>query len=431
MKCMGKSALYLWCAGFAVVTFDLLFTFELAGFTIKSYYFLFLAAAALFFLELFRKKELKNFYRELFSPPWIFALLLFIYEIGMAPFSIVPKKSFAYSIWLLFDILVVAIPGAMIIVQQKAHARITITWALVAAAFFLVGVLLIDLIAFQYGYTAGYLGYNQEPTLGWGMSRAHAFSYEPSYLSMFFTFSLLFLFSQVLAAAKTISKFALYAAIFLLSIGIFLLGSRTGWIMTAIGLALLLVRLRNFLWRRDIGYAVVIIGASLICFFLLLPSKHVSLMSKNLVSTLISHTDGSSNTRLAAMAEAVRDGIDTRGLGVGAGASFFYFLHKHPEEITPNLHISLRGENIMSTWGQLVAESGVPGILCYLAFALSIVVITYRAAKLNPGANGSFFSALLFFLLAAHLVGNVSRTDVWVWFALWMALSKPLSMERV
>ncbi|MGE3260409.1 MAG: O-antigen ligase family protein [Bacteriovoracia bacterium] len=422
---MGKSALYLWCAGLAIVTFDLILTFEFGGFTIKSYYFLFLAAASLFALEEIRGGRVWDRARELFRRPWVFAFLLFAYELGMSPFSYVPKKSFAYSVWLLFDLVVVALPGYFLLSREIFTSRRVVTFALMAAAYFLVGILIVDLIAFQYGFLGGFIGYNQEPSLGWGMSRAHAFSFEPSYLSMYFNFSMLFLVGEVISPKPNIPRIPLFGSVILLLVGIFLLASRTGWLLVGTGLAVLLFHSRHLLRRKDLKKAALGIAAFVVLFLLLLPSKHYSLMGKHLISTILSGTDGSGNTRLKAMNEAAQISLETKGLGVGVGASFFYYLAKNPALITPHLHVTMGGESIMSTWGQIVAESGLPGTLLYFAFGLSIILALVRAARSSGDATvtASAVSAVLFFGLAAHLVGNLARTDVWVWFALWMSLT--------
>lgn len=421
MKCMGKSALYLWCAGLALITFDLILTFEFGGFTIKSYYFLFLAAASLFALEEIRGGRVWDRARELFRRPWVFAFLLFAYELGMSPFSYVPKKSFAYSVWLLFDIAVIAIPGYFIIRKQGALGRRAVVRTLLLSAVFLVAVLLVDLLAFQHGYIGGLIGFNQELSLKWGMSRAHAFAFEPSYLSLFFTFSLLLLLGQFFSSRRSVGRLPIGIASFALLVGIFLLGSRTGWVLTALGIAAMLLSLGKKIFRRDILLSAA--GALLLfgIFVWVLPGKQFALMKQNLVGTLLSGTDGSSNTRVASMIEGVRTGVASRGLGVGVGASFVYYITTHPEVITPYLNLSSGSESIMSTWGQVVAESGLPGFLLYLGFGASVIWSAFRAARANPDSihASCLISAVLFFVLAAHLVGNVARSDVWVWFALW------------
>ncbi|MGZ3692913.1 MAG: O-antigen ligase family protein [Bdellovibrionota bacterium] len=419
---MGKSALYLWCAGLAIVTFDLVLRFNFLGFTIKSYYFLFLAAASLFAFAEIKAGRLLDEMKQLFRAPWVFAFLLFLYELGMSPFSFAPKKSYGYSCFLLFDLLVVAIPGVAILRRNPVASRKAVTIALMTAAYFLVSVILVDLVAFQYGVIGGLIGYNQELSLMWGMSRAHAFSYEPSYLSMYFNFSLLFLTGEFLSPNRVVSRKPLCGAISLLLVGIFLLASRTGWVLVAIGLLVLLFQSRRLLWRRELALPSGAILAGLLLFLCVLPKKHYSAMTEHLISTILSGTDGSGNSRLKAMTDAINIGIETKGLGVGVGASFFYYIAKHPEVVTPYLNVSMSSEYIMSIWGQIVAESGLPGFLLYLAFGLSVIWATISNSRKNEDAtvNACAISAVLFFVFAAHLVGNLARTDVWVWFVIWM-----------
>lgn len=422
MNCMEKSALYLWCAGLAIITFDRLFFFQLGGFTVKSYYFLFIASALLFLYSARREKILAQLFRELRSPPWIFIFLLFVYELARAGFSPLPVKSYAYSIWLLFDIAVVGIPGSLLLRRAPDRFR-TIGFALSCAAIFLVTVLIIDTVAFSYGYIGGLIGNNQELSLKWGMSRAHAFSYEPSYLSLYFSLSLLFLTAEALRAPFAIPQWLLLLALALLAIGIFLLGSRTGWLLTGVGLAFLLFTQRARLRNRKVFWAVASLPLGLLLIVFLLPLKHRQLMYNNLVGTIIAGTDGSANTRVESMRDAIRICFENKGLGIGVGASLIDLLQKHPEKLPTQFTFTMGGEYIMSIWGQIVAESGFPGLLFFTLFCLSFWWVLFRQAKADrsPRSAAYFISSVLLFGIAAHLVGNVARTDIWVWAAVWMA----------
>lgn len=422
MKCMRKSALYLWCLGLALVTFDLLFTFEEGGFTVKSYYFLFLGAAGIFWLDSIRQGTFWGRLAAAGKSPWVFAFLLFLFELGRSPFSFLPKKSFAYSLWLLFDLLVVALPGYYLLREAGAEARRGLFRALLSANFFLVAVLVIDLIAFQYGYIGGLVGYNQEPSLMWGMSRAHAYSYEPSYLAVYFAFSLLLFCGEIFSPARVVSRLPLSLACLALALGIFLLGSRTGWLTTALGLGLLFLALAKRIGRREImalGGGVLALAVAILIF---LPAQQTAQMKKNLVNTLMQGKDGSSNTRLQAMGEAVNMLTASKGLGVGVGASFHEYISRNPQLVTPALNTSQGSEFIMSIWGQLTAESGVAGIGLFFAFGLALCWKIALNLGSDPARQACLISAALFFLLTAHLIGNVARTDVWVWFTIWAAL---------
>jgi O-antigen ligase len=217
----------------------------------------------------------------------------------------------------------------------------------------------------------------------------------------------------------------LYLSLAALTWGIFMLGSRTGWLMAILGLPAILFRYRQLLRRKETAWALLSISCVMVALFVFLPAKHRELMNKNLISTVAEGRDGSGNQRLRAMGDALAAARETHGLGTGVGGSFFHYLERHPRHNSQYV-VTLGGENIMSIWGQILAESGIPGTLLFLLFTLSFWRLAWRHTQRRPGprATAILVSSVLVLGFAAHLVGNVARSDIWPWFALWVARAK-------
>lgn len=415
------TALYLWCLGFATVTFDLAFTFELAGFTIKSYYFAFLASALCTLPGVLRRKELNAVLKSLLSPPWIFAFALFLYAIGTAHEAEIPKKAVAYSAWLLFDIVIVAILGAVTIraLPREQSTRI-LRHTMTAATMILSLVLLVDHIAYFQGYKSGLIGYNQDRLLNWGVSRPHAFAYEPSYMAMFFSLALPFLFSWFIQKGQRgRDRLLAGAALSFTLVSLFLLSSRLGWAAAVLSLSLHAFLERSRLPKRlilaSLGTALLVVGISIA----ISPRHQADMINYHLISGMVTGKDGSGYSRLYFIKQSVAALEQSSYYGVGLGGSFSYVQRMHG--IDPPYDMG--AEAIMSIWAQLLAELGIFGVACYLAFSYWLIRGIIRTSRDMPLRNALLVSCAIFFLFTAHWVGNVARTDVWVWITLWSAFA--------
>lgn len=413
-------AFLLWCTGLATVTFDRLGTFEAAGFTIKSYYFLFLAAALLTVASAGR--AFFAFVPSALKQGLGFALLLALYQALLAPFSFYPLKSAVYTAWLIFDIVCVLLVGSFLLQAfQRQGSLLRVAHFLVAAALGLSAVVLVDHVAYHYGYGKGLIGFNQDELLKWGVSRPHAFAYEPSYLGLYFSLLMPILAAYLMGAhPKTRWMIFLCLAAFAAStLCLLAIGSRLGLAaaLLTLGLAVLL-SLRHLSPKPVLGLAAAVVAGALLT-YAVSPPKQIQLVRENFVDTVVQGKDGSGNARVRAMQKSLGIAKESHLLGVGVGASYAYEMAREGRAG----QLDSGAESIMSIWGQLLAESGLAGPLCFLALGLSLAVALYRrsAGGRNILFSMLFASCVIFFIFSAHWVGNVARTDIWVWIALWHA----------
>lgn len=414
---MAKAALYLWCLGLGLVTFDLALAFEWSGFTIKGYYFVFLLSALLSAPREISENGFWNSAKRVLSPPWVFVFALFLYELALAPFSLMPVKSYAYSVWLLFDLTVVGISGSLALTAVPREMALTaLRRTLIAAGLLLSFVVIADYVAYFYGHTEGWIGFNQDRDLKWGISRPHAFAYEPSYLALYFSVVLPLLLSQLFAGLRARwERAAVALASISVILALFILSSRTGWVAAGLGVAAVLfftkAKRGPVLAALGLG-AVVILGA-----WAFSPERQKSLVADNLVTSVIKGQDGSGNSRVRAMIDAVRIGTETKFLGTGVGASYAYVMKSRGQEGP----YETGAEYIMSIWGQLIAESGLVGVACFLLLGLALWTGLRRSDLSAPLRTSLLVTLAVFFVFSSHWVGNVARTDIWVWMAIWHA----------
>jgi O-antigen ligase len=163
----------------------------------------------------------------------------------------------------------------------------------------------------------------------------------------------------------------------------------------------------------------------------LTPKEQRENRSKNLIETVYKGKDGSINSRLRVHLDALEMAKETSGMGVGLGASYKYWTETRKVQ-EPNVERvftqkSYGKELIMSTWGQILAEGGLVGILLFAGAGLSLLTALWREwrRESSPLVLASLVSVLIFFGLFAFSLGNVARGDIWVWYAIWSRLAVP------
>jgi hypothetical protein len=407
--------------GFFTCTWDLLFKVDLYGFTLKIHQGFF----GISFLLAFWGNGKQRFSILLASIKHKFAicaLLLFAYYLLSSPFSFFPKKSFFYSLWFFYNFLTIWLTAQWIApMVQKQWLRISVWVTLVFHSL----VVLIDHLAYQFGHTSGFVGFNQDQILLWGVSRPHAFASEPSYIATFFCLSILFLYGFLIRANPW-----QYIPLNILSfMALFATGSRTGLLGLALGSGFL-IGIES--WRRKkvpILPALVILilfGLSSAIIYFSVPKKQIENINKNLVGSVVTGTDGSGNARLRALGIANELLKDSNYLGVGMGASYRYWVEKTRPPLEETVGSDHGKEVIMSIWGQLLAEGGIPGILIYFGMAVFMILSLWKIWLVNPDSlvTGALVSSVVYFFFIALWIGNVARGDIWVWFAVWSLITK-------
>lgn len=415
----------LFALGFLTCTWDTVLTVEVAGFTLKLYQLMFLLAGLATFFEQ-RRDGLAAYLRPLFTPFATCMLLLALLSMGLSPWSAFPLKSFLYSCWLGFDLIFVWLT-IQHLAHRYTHLRIfQITWGVLL---FLSLVILVDQVAYRFGYIGGLIGQNQDIRLKWGLSRPHAFSFEPSYVASFLSLGLITTAIQMFHSAKR--KWLFWISLLLIVFANVATTSRTGWFSLALGFAILgalpVLAGRKF-QPRPLAAFCGMVGVVLVLYYATTPAKELQVMNKSLVSSIARGEDGSGNARLRAHIQAFEMAKETNWKGAGLAASYKYFMDHGGSDYTLPGDFSREhygSELIMSTWGQLLAEGGLLSVVLFAMAGFFLVRQTFYKWKRqsNGFTLGSCAAAIVFFCFSAFWLGNICRGDVWVWYGLWSALA--------
>ncbi len=411
-------------AVFFTSTWDLLFKLDTGGFTLKLYQPL--AFCALLAL-LWEKRKLGVFrILEKLKNPFVvpMAILAFFY-LGTSPWSEFPLKSFLYSTWFLFQITTVYLVSVHSYPACSERKLVGLVWA---TMLFLSYVILVDYAYYYLGFKGGLIGWNQDKITNLGLSRPHAFSSEPSFASTFMSLGLL---TTSLAAYQfSKRKWVFLIAFLVVCFAIIATTSRTGWLCLGIGFSLLgvspLLVGKKIHWKT-IRWAIGLVIALVSLFWVTTPKAQRDVMMFSFVGSIFRGDDSSGNSRLKAHILAWNISKETNFLGTGMGASYRYykvrggFDYNHREAFNASQYGS---EMIMSTWGQLLAEGGLIGVLLFLAAAFGMIRNLFLKWKKTqaPLLLGSLAGAIVFFFFAAFWLGNINRGDVWVWYGLWSAI---------
>ncbi len=428
IKNLSQLAVWFFFLGFFTCTWDRVLTLELGGFTLKAHQLLFFSA---FLLAIFgeRKRGLAHLlqpFRHLF-PLSILALVLY-YGLS-SPWSVFPLKSSLYAAWIAFNLCTIWYTAALLTPVLPRERLLQFVWVVLG---FHVSVVLVDHVAYQFGFTHGLIGFNQDEILKWGVSRPHAFAFEPSYIAVFFCFSLLLTYSSF----TLLPKARRWPYLFILMLGLFsliIVTSRTGWVSLVVGIFLILFlygwRKRKYPWQ-ELLMLVLAVGTTAGIYFVSIPKTQQKALDKSLVQSVYTGNDGSANSRLRAHLYAWQMAKETHWLGTGLGASYKYWTETRSDENHPHNPpfnpAQYGNEIIMSIWGQLLAEGGVPALVLYglagIFFLLRLAQSWWQKPEdlMNLGALAS---ASVFFCLVAFGIGNVARGDIWVWLAIWWRMS--------
>lgn len=411
-------------AGFFTCTWDRLLAHEFGGFTLKFHQISFLCCFLSLAL-LYRREFPERIWRALRENPAAVALaLLPIYYLAMLPLSFFPLKTFLYGCWLIFNL--VAILGSALLLAEH------VPWRLWFQMIFLTSlslclVIFIDQYAFYHGYPDGLLGFNQNKDLQWDASRPAAFSFEPSYVASFFVCALIIQLGEIWQR-KRLANF-LFLGFSAIVLALIFTTSRTGWFGFALGLAFM--AFVALLFGKDAKVKATILKTAIISVLAIglagvfTPTTQRDRILSQLVFSIAQGRDGSGNSRLIALQSAATMAAETHGLGAGLGASFRFYMAKHD----PKYQITSANygdQAMMSTWGELLAEGGIPAVLLYLAAAFLFVRSLWAKFRQTQSmvSLGILSSALIFFVFIAIWIPNIARGDVWVWYALWLASLK-------
>lgn len=410
---------------FFTSSWDLLLKLDIAGFTLKLYQPLALGALAALIWET-RKADLRELLVPLTSPFTKCLLLLGIFYFALAPWSAFPLKSSLYAGWLFFDLFAI-----WLVFQHVAtkHGLLPfLQWSRVTMLF-LSSVIFVDYFAYQFGFRGGLLGWNQDIITNLGLSRPHAFSSEPSYVATFLCLALLTCGPMIFQRAKSKCLAALELSV--VGFAIVATTSRTGWVSLGGGLGLLclapLLVGKKIQWKL-VGSLFALVTVASLVFVLTTPPEQRAVMKNTFVGSILSGTDSSGNSRVKAHLLAFEIAKDTNFLGAGFAASYRYFKdrggfdYSAQEEFNPKQY---GNELIMSTWGQLLSEGGLPAVLLFLSAAIFLVKGLLQSWKQTQDslALGSLVASCVFFFFAAFWLGNVCRADIWVWYAIWSAVA--------
>lgn len=415
---LQQLALVAFACGLFTITWDRIAVFDLGGFTFRLSQGSFLGAFfLLFFLQ---ARPLLNMVRVLSNGFALSFLALATFFLISSPRSYFPSKSALYSVWLLFNLGTMWFCGQLLPVESGRRWLVrAITLSLILNCV----VILIDQWAFRYGYLDGLIGFNQFSISGSGISRPHAFSYEPSYVALNMSLSLGFLLPYLMQ--KGAHFWLLYA---LGTIGLVATTSRSGLLgfvmIGAVFLGLLSLRNRRIPLRFLAAAFALMIAAVCYSMGAAEHSQRQKLIS-TLVTSLKNGTDGSLNARWRTNLLAPELAAESNWLGVGLGASFRYTMdHKQTLDtsyVPQSERISNGAEIIPSTWGQLLAEGGIIAVLLFLTAGVFLIVQLWRAWAVtnNTLVLAALSSAIVWFFAMTFWIGNIARGDIWIWYSIW------------
>lgn len=423
----------LFCLGFITCTWDEFLKGGVFGFHVKIHTAFFFSSLLIqiYLYKMETVKKILSFSRVKFILPMIF---LIVYYLATIPWSYFPLKTFLYAGWIGFNALTIwANTGLWVgrVPKEKFYQLVFVSITIQSV------IILVDQVAHGFGYTGGLIGVNQDIGLRWGLSRPSGFSSEPSYISAFMSLALIFLLPWILKSSRWyISALAIVSLFAMVSTT-----SRTGWIALGMGVFIChgLAALRN----RKIHWAPILKAGSLLIFIgaiygITLPKNQRQIVEENLISPLYKAQSSSVAARFQAHISAWTMAKETHFLGTGLGASYWYWItHHETKELyeydgvgkyTLNLD-PMKGrfgkEVVMSTWGQILAEAGLVGVLLY-AFAAYFLLHDLWKRWWDSGDDYNlhiFGSAIVFFSFTAFSIGNIARGDVWVWYGLWSHLA--------
>jgi O-antigen ligase len=419
---LEKVSFWFYAAGLFTCTWDLLLKAEVGGFHLKFYEPMFLLG----FLTLAAAnyKRGADFFLPLRAPFAIAMLCLAGFYMGVSPWSAFPIKSFLYSAWLVFDVLAIWLAGqhlARVIPLRNFHL---VLWS---AMLLLSAIILIDNTAYHLGRRQGLIGYNQDFYTNLGVSRPHGFTNEPSFAAAFLCLGLFTIGIPMISSSRRRWLTGLGAGITVLAL--IVTTSRMGWISLAYGCLLyfFLPALggRKVKWK---AFGVLALAVPVLAgvFYVATPSAQIDVLKEKFIGSVFHGNDSSGNSRLQAYKLGYQMAVDTKGLGSGLGASYKYYRDhggsdsSQIDAFNPHYYGS---ELIMSTWGQLMAEGGVAALLLFLLAAFFLCRDLYRRWKHDdsPATLGALTASIVFLSFMAFWMGNLSRGDIWIWYALWSA----------
>lgn len=432
----SKGPLYrsilFWCLGLFMVTFDRILFFEVRGMTIKSFYFVFLTSN-IFLIQYY---GVGNYFRRVLSAaktlPWLFLFLqLCLLLAHSAVISLHHFKSFVYSAWLWFDVLMIALPvflfrgeefksdSAMAQPARGETYKRFIFPTLAACIAFLSFVTVVDYLAFFVGKPHGVLGFSQYDGYHYNWPRPSAYSFEPSYIAMFFALGITLIFSEFVTnkSLPKSKRLFLLGTVILAGISMLMFFSRSGlgfWVLLFIGSYFLFVR-HKFIRMRTVMIHAGLIVAVVIAFFTALPQKEWREINYKLVSSLSTGTDGSMSTRIAGVRESLDLAYRNLGMGVGMGNSYAIGRLEAPHDLTIT---DFGKQNIQNIWFEVMGEQGFLLFALFFLFVLSFAYKMVRApryAEFIVQQQMASICFILFFLAEAHFLPNVCRSDMWVW----------------
>jgi hypothetical protein len=406
--------------GFFTCTWDKLLTIPVAGFHFKIHQAFFLLA----FVAAVKELRSKDFLHPLRSPFAYGMLAIVVYYAGTSPWSTFPLKSAVYSSWLGFQLLCLWLTVQNLARVTRIERFVQVVWF---TLLFLTGIVFVDQIAYHYGYIGGFLGYNQDILLHWGVSRPHAFASEPSFLATFLSLGILTIGGYQFKSMKR--KSLACGGIFAVLVAIVFTTSRTGLFNIVLGLGLMV--LLTLLGGRRIpvkvlGAAILLVALAATTYFVATPASERALTNKRLFAAILNGKDGSGYSRLHAHVEAWKMARETNWRGTGMGASYRYFIEHGGVDLSePNPKEHFGNELIMSTWGQLLAEGGIVAVGLYFFIADNFIVALWRRWKNGYDILklGALTASIVWFFFAAFWLGNICRGDIWVWYAIWGAIA--------
>ncbi len=332
--------------------------------------------------------------------------------------SYIPGKSLGYLAWAAFDLLVV-FGGIALWATTPQRLRFALRAWLAGMA------LAVGMGAVQLGTWA--LG-GSPPLMGWdtlGLPRINGFSYEPAYFALYLVPGLLFLSARVARLGRRALGSGALAVALLAAVA--LSTSRSGWLGTAVGLALLLVLLVLRGGRQAaLRLGALALAGTLASGALLAASPTLRGHLGRFAKMGVDRTERTSSApRLIAMSEAAAFFRAHPVTGVGFAGYGGYAL-AHPAWLRPSDR-GAHGVVTTNLYLELAAETGLVGLLAALGLLSSVLwplfgrlrrPLPSEPAELAAARDGLLLSCVVVFAVMFQFNQTLWRLDIWILLAL-------------
>lgn len=399
--------LFLICVSAFVVSGDVFFVVHIGGFTVRFFQIAMLPIILKGLLVCLQRPVRPVGFQYLVI--WTAFVLLFV------PNTTLLNRSVFYGVWLLFNVLVVL--GVTAVVDTPAKCSAVLQWYIYSFAFsavFGLSQVLLPLVGIspilvQQWWSAD------------ALARINGFTYEPSYYATYI------LTGWVLVDYLRYRKYPLRylgAAYWLMTSALILCGSRAGWLVMLLWLAI------RVLWylkeRRSLRKSLVFVVGVAIVSIVTVSSGLLGEAGFLIRGLGIMDNDASysSQGRWDIAMQTLHIYINHPIIGVSLGGIAPAIARQNYSTVADN--DDAKANEGMCTTLEVLAASGTIGFCFYVLYMTRLIRQGFRSG-LNSPVVKSFVWALVFSLLILQIDQNILRSYVWLHIGLLSAACRVFS----